>query len=769
MLKNMASFVVVVILPLFFTLLLLLLVVLSLLMMIAGADAESMNAIISSADNHHSSSSIIPHTLLLLGAQKAGTTVLASAIAQCPCEATGVRIQTPVVGKEAHIFDEAEEEEDDDDKIDWLARWNDAFDDDKYDEDSCDATCPHRWRLDATPAYLRLPMRSAHRAARAFRKAQQPPRALVVTLRDPVARALSSFHHHYEHLLLGSGAYWTTLNQLLDAELVAWKACAASSSSWNVTDTYARCAATASSPKSPDSTRPLQLIAAGWYAPQVALWRRAFPNVTFIVVTESAMRKRGACAVASKIMHAVVIRDDIVDDDNKNNNDDNLCGCQQITTPMPQTTTRTQRAGSPPPALLAKLRRIFKNHKQANEQMITTLRHHDDNAIVIDDDHLDDATKKEKKNDEEYAPRCQPLLGVGAPGKRLCMSQPADGRMATILDDNGATPCATLPSGRRMCWPNVLVPGMKRAGTTALHALLAQHPQVRTGINGGKGRYFLGDGGPIAGTSISPDYQRAPRPLYARGVADWADGFPTDVAVGEIVLDVSPGDVYGGHVHGQPDVTAAMRAHSLLPWARVILMLREPVARAWSALLYYVPRRGDHRHVGEEEEEAVGPQRAFDLWARTGVLPKRIDLSLRDEVEEQQDELLPEKDKNNGGGSGSCEEDIDAAHPALAFMDTVWVRAWRDAFGPERVMVVLQEDLWAEPEAVRNQIHKFLNLKTFGLWSSSDREHINHHDHSHLKPWPSTVRRLRQKWRGCVHELAREVGDVVNWTRWKEV
>ena len=277
MLKNMMASFIVVILPLF-TLRLLLLVVLSLLMMIAGADAESMNSIISSADNHHSSSSIIiPHTLLLLGAQKAGTTVLASAIAQCPCEATGgVRIQTPVVGKEAHIFDEAEEEDDDDDKIDWLARWNDAFDDDKYDEDSCDATCPHRWRLDATPAYLRLPMRSAHRAARAFRKAQQPPRALVVTLRDPVARALSSFHHHYEHLLLGSGAYWTTLNQLLDAELVAWKACAASSSSWNVTDTYARCAATASSPKSPDSTRPLQLIAAGWYAPQVALWRRAF-------------------------------------------------------------------------------------------------------------------------------------------------------------------------------------------------------------------------------------------------------------------------------------------------------------------------------------------------------------------------------------------------------------------------------------------------------------------------------------------------------------
>lgn len=683
-----------------------------------------------------------PDAVLLVGAQKAGTTALAEALAACPCANASVRFQLPRAGKEAHVFDNDDERR--------ATHWSDAFDlqreedaDTTCSEQQQEKRCQQRWLLDATPSYLRLP-KCAPRAARAF--GSVGPRAVVAVLRDPIARAISSFHHHFDERLpnVGPEVYWTMLDALLDAELRAWRECTSHgnvSSSFADPRAYEACAAADASPRSPESGRPLQLVAAGWYPPQLAIWRAAFPRTPLIVVTEAAMRQRGSCGVASAIINA------LIDGGNKDR-----CDCdrrQERKSPDMHHRQRVARAGSPPYAVLDKLRAAFAGHGESMGKTFASLRRMA-NALVLDGE----------RDDQTGRGECQPLLGFGAPGGRLCTTPPTDGRPAAVMDSDG-TPCASLPNGQRLCWPNVLVPGQKRAGTTAFHAMFAQHPSVRIGVNGGKGRYFLG-GGPVPGTSIAPIWANASRPPYVAGVGGWAEGYPTDVRHGEVVVDVSPGDAYGGHAHGAPDVTAAYRARSLLPWARAVLLLREPVARAWSALLHYAPlREARAKRRGAPTPAAVGPHRAFDVWVRTGVLPECIDIAI---TEEEPSHLADEESTGDdqqqqaslaclsNAESVECAEEcasFDRAHPALGFSDLLVTRAWLDAFGDDRVLVILQEELLSDAERVLRRVDSFLGLDTRVRPAPDIVPDLNGATAS-SSPWISSARLLRRRLAPCV-------------------
>ena len=111
---------------------------------------------------------------LIIGAQKAGTTSLASYLAAHPCVA-------PVKRKEIHFFDLAYEN-----GVDWYrsqfpisrkARLKALFRGERF------------LSGEATPSYLRDP-RAPSRAHRVVAKAR-----IVIMLRDPVDRAYSHYHH----------------------------------------------------------------------------------------------------------------------------------------------------------------------------------------------------------------------------------------------------------------------------------------------------------------------------------------------------------------------------------------------------------------------------------------------------------------------------------------------------------------------------------------------------------------------------------------------
>jgi hypothetical protein len=120
--------------------------------------------------------------------------------------------------------------------------------------------------------------------------------------------------------------------------------------------------------------------------------------------------------------------------------------------------------------------------------------------------------------------------------------------------------------------PNFLVIGAQRAGTTLLHQLLATHPEVYVPFQRKELHYF------------DRYFERGDR-WYAGYFPDERDG-RRYLAVGEVTPD------YLAHPH------APGRIHATLPNCRLIAILRDPVARAFS-WYQYSRRNGDERRPFE--------------------------------------------------------------------------------------------------------------------------------------------------------------------------
>lgn len=200
--------------------------------------------------------------------------------------------------------------------------------------------------------------------------------------------------------------------------------------------------------------------------------------------------------------------------------------------------------------------------------------------------------------------------------------------------------------------PNFLLIGAPKAGTTALHHYLRQHPQVY--LNPLKdSHFFLFDGEPplMAGPSDAlrraemiqsfDDYTR----LFARA---------TEIqAVGEVC------------VRYLDSVLAAERIARRLPGVRLIVILRSPVERAWSHYRMYRTRDNEHCATFAEAiaEEQAGLR---DDWYRG----RHFHLGLY--------------------------------HRHLS--------PWIEQFGSERILVLLYEDLRSNPAQTLQQLFTFIGV-----------------------------------------------------------
>ena len=117
--------------------------------------------------------------------------------------------------------------------------------------------------------------------------------------------------------------------------------------------------------------------------------------------------------------------------------------------------------------------------------------------------------------------------------------------------------------------PDALIIGAQRCGTTSLYKLLVDHPDV-VAPPLGKGAHYFDVG-------------------FDRGERWYRGHFPTAIASGRtgplrrrLTLEASPYYLFHPLVPG--------RVRELLPDVRLIAMLREPVARAWSQYHHEVAR-----------------------------------------------------------------------------------------------------------------------------------------------------------------------------------
>ncbi len=188
--------------------------------------------------------------------------------------------------------------------------------------------------------------------------------------------------------------------------------------------------------------------------------------------------------------------------------------------------------------------------------------------------------------------------------------------------------------------PNLLIVGAQKSGTTSLHRLLQSH----------RGIFFPPRPQEIHYFDIEENFRRGPT-WYQRFFEDWA-GQP-------YCAQTSPLYMY--------EPAAARRIHDLLPEARILFILRNPVDRAYSHYWHEVRFGYESRSFSE----------ALDLEAQR--------ISLGFEGRRQYSYL------DRGRYAGQVE------------------RFFR-LFGKEHCRVVLQDDLKASPETVRLEVSQFLRL-----------------------------------------------------------
>jgi hypothetical protein len=143
-------------------------------------------------------------------------------------------------------------------------------------------------------------------------------------------------------------------------------------------------------------------------------------------------------------------------------------------------------------------------------------------------------------------------------------------------------PVLQAPAG---ALPNVVLIGAMKCGTSALHAFLDRHPQIAMSEPKELNFFF----GPVAGTGQDWDRGWAAG-NWSRGVDWYAGHFPADAPVrGES----SPGYTSPDH----PDVAERMAA--TIPGARLIYLVRDPIARAVSQYHHHRDEGTERRPIGE--------------------------------------------------------------------------------------------------------------------------------------------------------------------------
>lgn len=242
----------------------------------------------------------------------------------------------------------------------------------------------------------------------------------------------------------------------------------------------------------------------------------------------------------------------------------------------------------------------------------------------------------------------------------------AVGRLPKIVSDPARQVHRYLKiaSSRRRDLPGVLLIGAEKAGSTSLYRWLISHPWIarpeRKEI-----RYLTG---PENDLGLLWYKSHFPIRRFVRG----ANGERR----ASITLDATPSYLF--------DPWSPARAQSVLPEAKIIVLLRNPIHRAWSHYLHWL-RMG---WESEPFEEAIyRPEELIDAL--------RLCLSLRNENPRAVTEAF--------GRPCYLARSIYADQLAR----------WFESFDRNRVLVVKSEEFFSEPEVAYKRITNFLELPAF--------------------------------------------------------
>ena len=300
---------------------------------------------------------------------------------------------------------------------------------------------------------------------------------------------------------------------------------------------------------------------------------------------------------------------------------------------------------------------------------------------------------------------CEPAPGPSCPacgrrsGRSWAELWPAPGRRPRLRLLRPPHLLRNLTSPLRRL-PDFVVIGARKSGTTTLHDRLCRHPRVVPALR--KEIFFF----------VERNYA-ADRLWYRRN-------FPTVFeARGKVAGDATPAYMF--------HPSAPARARAVVPRARIIAVLRNPVDRAYSE---YNMRLAGHR-------EGMTFEDALDCEARR--VGGHLDMEARDPGHVPYGALW-----HSYAGGGLYAD-------ALA--------RWRGAFDPGRVLAVSAEDLRADGRGTMDSIFEFLGLEPRDVGGGDS----NVRRYPPMKP--ATRRRLVEFYRPHNARLYRMLGREFDWDR----
>jgi hypothetical protein len=233
------------------------------------------------------------------------------------------------------------------------------------------------------------------------------------------------------------------------------------------------------------------------------------------------------------------------------------------------------------------------------------------------------------------------------------VSKFASGDLVPLLDLHVAIEEEAAPETARdlraVTAPDFVIIGTQRGGTTSLHAYLREHPDIETPAK--KEIHFLTD-------------------RFERG-AEWYIGqFPPAVPVGTLVGEATPYALF--------HPLAPRRLQQVAPHARLIVLLRNPVDRAYSHYLH-------ERARGHES------------------------LTFEDAITAETDRMRGLEDQLASGELLTSEKHKRASYVERGRYARQLDR-WISAFPRDQLCILRSEDLYADPAETTKQVTDFLGL-----------------------------------------------------------
>ena len=197
--------------------------------------------------------------------------------------------------------------------------------------------------------------------------------------------------------------------------------------------------------------------------------------------------------------------------------------------------------------------------------------------------------------------------------------------------------------------PDFLIIGAMKSGTTSLHNYLCEHPDIVSGIRK-EVHYF--------------DRK------YDKGLNWYKAHFPNTLQKGKITGESTPRYIFAS--------SGAQRTHQLLPSVKSILLLRNPVDRAFS-----------HYNANKKK-----------LIARFFSFEDAVNFEKEAESEQGLEKIMAGHDNRES-----------VHYPYLVRSRYAeQVERWLNYFDKEQLLIIKSEDLYADPQKECSKVFQFLGL-----------------------------------------------------------